>query len=215
LIETGEKQVSISDPEARQLVIRGMVTKVCYNVQSTVEAKHDIPIDFNVTNKNDKHALTGMVKTAIEIVGNNSFDAVFDKGYYTAEQIRNTQQLGVTTHICIPTQASNAPDKAYNVSEFSYNKEQNTFQCPAGNTLIINGNWYQKKTYHVKQYKTTSCKPCPVKSSCTKSKSQRIIERHKYTEAIEINRENLAANPEIYAQRQSIVEHPFGTIKRG
>jgi hypothetical protein len=53
--------------------------------------------------------MTSMVKQAIEIVGNNSFDAVFDKGYYTAEQIHDTQQTGVTTHVCIPNPASNAP----------------------------------------------------------------------------------------------------------
>ncbi len=39
--------------------------------------------------------MTNMVEQAIEIVGNNTFDAVFDKGYYTAEEIHKTQELGV------------------------------------------------------------------------------------------------------------------------
>ncbi len=215
LKDTGEKQISTSDPQSRQLVIRGVITEVCYNIQSTVDAKHNLPIDYQVTNNNDKQAMTSMVKNAIDIVGNNTFDAVFDKGYYTAEQIHDTQQLGVTTHVCIPAPASNAPDKAYNVSGFQYDKQQDTYQCPAGNTLISNGNWYQKKSYKVKQYKTKSCKDCPVKSSCTKSKSQRIIERHEFAKALSINKKNIANNPEIYAQRQAIVEHPFGTMKRG
>ncbi|WP_457749600.1 IS1182 family transposase [Sulfurimonas sp.] len=214
LIETGEKQVSSSDPDSRQLVIRGVVTEVCYNVQSTVDAENNLPIDYDVTNNNDKQAMTSMVENAIEIVGNNTFDAVFDKGYYTAQQIHNSQKLGVTTHVCIPNPAANAPDKAYNLSEFIHNKSTDTYKCPAGATLQTNGNWYQKKSYRVKQYKTPNCKYCPVKSSCTKSKSQRIIERHEFAEALEINKKNIAKNPEIYAQRQAIVEHPFGTIKR-
>ena len=214
LIDTGEKQVSTSDPESRQLVIRGVVTEVCYNVQSTVDHKHKIPIDYEVTNNNDKQAMTAMVENAIEIVGNNTFDAVFDKGYYTAAQIHKSQKLGITTHVCIPNPASNAPDKAYNVSEFIYNKEQDTYSCPAGQTLKTNGNWYNKRVYRVKQYKTKNCKSCPVKDSCTKAKYQKIIERHEFAEALEINKQNIAKNPEIYAQRQSIVEHPFGTIKR-
>ena len=77
LKETGEKQVSTSDPEARQLVIRGAVTEVCYNVQSTVDEKHKLPIDYQVTNDNDKRAMTSMVENAIEIVENNTFNAVF------------------------------------------------------------------------------------------------------------------------------------------
>jgi transposase len=214
LIDTGEKQVSTSDPESRQLVIRGVVTEVCYNVQSTVDHKHKIPVDYDVTNNNDKQAMTAMVQNAIEIVGNNTFDAVFDKGYYTAEQIHKSQKLGVTTHVCIPNPASNAPDKAYNLSEFIYNKEQDTYACPAGQTLKTNGNWYNKRVYRVKQYKTKNCKSCPVKDACTKAKYQRIIERHEFAEALEINKQNIAKNPEIYAQRQSIVEHPFGTMKR-
>jgi len=190
LIETGEKQVSTSDPEARQLVIRGVVTEVCYNVQSTVDAENKIPIDYQVTNNNDKNAMASMVENAIEIVGNNTFDAVFDKGYYTAEQIHKTQQLGVTTHVCIPNPAANAPDKAFNLSEFIHNKTTNTYQCPVGETLKTNGNWYQKKSYRVKQYKTPCCKNCLVKAKCTKSKSQRIIERHEFAEALEINKNN-------------------------
>lgn len=214
LQETGEKQVSTSDPESRQMVIRGVVTEVCYNIQSTVDEKHKLPIDYELTNQNDKNAMTSMVEKAIEIVGNNTFDAVFDKGYYTAEEIHKTQKLGVTTHVCVPNPASNAPDKAYNVSEFTYNKEHDTYTCPAGEILITNGNWYNKRVYKVKQYKTKNCKNCPVKSSCTKSKSQRIIERHEFAEALEINKRNIAENPQIYAQRQAIVEHPFGTLKR-
>jgi transposase len=214
LEETGEKQVSTSDPESRQLVIRGVVTEVCYNIQSTVDEKHKLPIDYQVTNNNDKKAMTSMVENAIEIVGNNTFDAVFDKGYYTAEEIHKTQKLGVTTHVCIPNAASQAPNKAYNVSEFTYNKAQDTYTCPAGQILQTNGNWYNKRVYRVKQYKTKNCKTCPVKALCTKAKYQRIIERHEFAEALEINKQNIANNPAIYAQRQAIVEHPFGTMKR-
>jgi transposase len=214
LKETGEKQVSTSDPESRQLVVRGVVTEVCYNVQSTVDAKHKIPIDYQVTNSNDKQAMTAMVEQAIEIVGNPTFDIVFDKGYYTAEQIHRTQLLGVKTHVCIPNPASTAPDLRYNVSEFTYNKEEDTYRCPAGETLVSNGNWYNKRVYRVKQYKTKNCKRCSVKALCTKAKYQRIIERHEFAEALELNRENISQNPELYAQRQSIVEHPFGTMKR-
>ena len=214
LTETGEKQVSTSDPDARQLVIRGVVTEVCYNAQSTVDAKYCIPIDYTITNNNDKRAMTSMVENAIEILGNNSFDAVFDKGYYTAEEIYKTQQLGITTHVCVPNPAAHAPDRAYDVSQFIYNKIEDNYTCPAGQILNTNGNWYQKKSYKVKQYKTKNCKHCLVKNLCTKAKYQKIIERHQFAEALETNKQNISRNPQIYAQRQAIVEHPFGTMKR-
>jgi len=120
----------------------------------------------------------------------------------------------VTTHVCVPNPAATAPDQNYNVSAFNYNKEDDTYTCPAGQILQSNGNWYQKKSYRVKQYKTKNCKHCAVKDLCTKAKYQKIIERHEFAEALEINKQNIAENPQVYAQRQAIVEHPFGTIKR-
>jgi len=44
------------------LVIRSVVTEVCYNIQSTVDAKYNLPIDYDVTNNNDKQAMTIMVE---------------------------------------------------------------------------------------------------------------------------------------------------------
>ena len=214
LKESGEKQISTSDPDSRQLIIRGTITEVAYNIQSTVDAKNKIPIDYEVTNKNDKRAMTSMVKQAIEIVDNTEFDAVFDKGYHTAEQLHNCHELGIETHVAIPSPASNAPNKKYNVSEFIYNNEDDTYSCPTGKILTTNGNWYVKKNYRVKQYKTNQCASCAVKSQCTRSKSQRLIERHEFAQALQRNRDALKNNPEIYPQRQAIVEHPFGTIKR-
>jgi len=214
LKESGEKQISTSDPDSRQLIIRGVITEVCYNVQSTVDAENKLLIDYEVTNQNDKKAMTSMVENAIEIVGNNEFDAVFDKGYHTAEQLHNCHELGIETHVAIPSPASNAPNKKYNVSEFVYNYQDDTYCCPAGEILKSNGNWYQKNSYRVKQYKTNKCKGCQLRDQCTRSKSQRLIERHEFAAALQKNREALLNNPEIYKQRQAIVEHPFGTMKR-
>ena len=214
LKETGKKQISTSDPDSRQLIIRGVITEVAYNVQSTVDGKNKIPINYDVTNVNDSNAMTGMVEQAIDIVGNNTFNVVFDKGYHNAEQLDNCHNLGVETFVAFPNPASNAPDKAFNVSEFLYDKDTDTYTCPAGKILRTNGNWYIKKSYRVKQYKTNYCKCCELRNRCTTSKSKRIIERHEFAEALNKNKQALEKNPEIYKQRQSIVEHPFGTIKR-
>ena len=195
-------------------MVRGVITEVCYNIQSTVDAKNKLPIDYQVTNENDKKALVQMSNNAIDVIGNNTFDFVLDKGYYTAQQIHESQKKGITTHVCVQNPASNALDKAYNVSQFKYNKELDHYTCPAGEVLKTNGNWYNKRGYRVKQYKTKNCKNCSVKGLCTKAKYQKIIERHEFAQALEINKNNIAKNPEIYAQRQALVEHPFGTMKR-
>ncbi|MFW5983564.1 MAG: transposase, partial [bacterium] len=58
-------------------------------------------------------------------------------------------------------------------------------------------------------------KDCPVKEKCTASKRNgKIVQRSEYTESLECNKERVSQNRELYRQRQSIVEHPYGTIKR-
>ncbi len=216
LQETDEKQISTSDPESRQLIIRGSITEVAYNVQSTVDAKHKLPIDYEVTNQNDASAMGNMARRAKSILGHNRFSMLFDKGYHSGIELTKVQMLGIKTHVAFPSvpKTSQAPDPDYNVENFTYNNTSDTYTCPEGHRLISNQKWYHSPNYRFKQYKTKACQTCQVKSACTLAKNGKIIQRSEYQGAVERNKENIAANPVLYKQRQALVEHPFGTMKR-
>src|SRR3989304_1843523 len=122
LEETGEVQISISDPDSRQLITRNSITEVAYNVQTTVDAKHNIPIDYKVTNENDSKAMGAMLRRTKTILGSGDFTALYDKGYHTGSEIKTGQELGITLMVAIPQVASNAPDVNYNVANFIYDE---------------------------------------------------------------------------------------------
>jgi len=221
LKESGEAQVSTSDPESRQIMIRNNITEVAYNVQATVDAKNNIPIDYKVTNQNDSKAMGNMVQRAKSILRRNDFTALYDKGYHTGSELKTAQDLGIETIVAIPgvPSSSQAPDQAYNYEHFKYNPLADTYTCPRGEVMKTNGKWY--KTHgrrniliSFKQYKTKACKSCPVRMKCTRSKSGRLIERSIYAEYYERNRRNIIEKEQLYKRRQAIAEHPFGTIKR-
>jgi transposase len=221
LKETGQEQISTSDPESRQLPIRNGITEVSYNTQVTTDSDYNMPIDYEVTNTNDIKAAARMVEKSTKIVNSTDFTMLYDKGYHAGSEIKKIQDMGVDLMIAVPKVSSNAPDSNYNLANFIYNKEQDYYICPQQQVLNTNGTWYTKNrgdhrdTIQVKQYKTKACKSCPVLNKCTKSvKNGRIIERSEYAENIERNRENVENNQHLYRRRQSIVEHPFGTIKR-
>jgi hypothetical protein len=46
LEQSGEPQISTSDPESRQLMTRNNISEVAYNVQTVVDAKHYLPKGF-------------------------------------------------------------------------------------------------------------------------------------------------------------------------
>lgn len=219
LNETGEVQVSTSDPDSRQMITRNNITEVAYNVQSSVDAKHNIPIDFKVTNLNDSKAMGPMIRRAKTILKTNDFIALYDKGYHTGSQFQYVDQLDVEVMVAIPKVASHAPHHDYDLKHFLYDKENDHYTCPQGNCLTSNQRQYSKgRDAHkqkVKHYKTKACKTCLVYDLCTSSTTNgRVIERSEYTEVIEENKKRIAQNPEIYRKRQAIVEHPYGVIKR-
>lgn len=219
LNDTGEVQVSTSDPESRQMITRNNITEVAYNVQSTVDAKHNIPIDYKVTNQNDSKAMGPMIRRAKTILKTTDFTALYDKGYHTGSQFRYVEQLGVDVMVAIPKVASHAPHHDYDLKHFKYDHKSDHYICPQGKTLSSNGREYSKgRAAHkqkVKHYKTKECKSCSVFDLCTTSKANgRVIERSEYTQVIEENKKRVAENPEIYRKRQAIVEHPYGVIKR-
>jgi len=219
--ESGEKQVSTSDPESRQIMLRNNITEVAYNVQTTVDAKHNIPIDYKVTNENDSKAMGYMVQRAKSILRTNEFTVLYDKGFHTGSELKTAQDLGIETIVAIPgvPSTSQAPDPLFNYEFFTYNREDDTYTCPGGQIMRTNGSWYKQYSStgtisRFKQYKTKACRKCPLRSQCTRSQKERLIQRSEYADYYEANRINVKDKEQLYKRRQAIVEHPYGTIKR-
>lgn len=214
LEETGQTQISTSDPESRQMITRNNIAEVAYNVQTTVDSDNNIPIDYLATNTNDSKAMGGMLRRAKTILRTNEFTGLYDKGFHTGSEFKTADDLGIQVMVAIPTVASNAPDKAYNVEHFFYDEMGDCYVCPQGNKLVTNGKWHEAKTYKFKRYTTPACSSCCVKQLCSKAKNGKGIQRSEYQEYINKNKESIEQNPNYYRRRQAIVEHPYGTIKR-
>ena len=144
LEKTGETQISTSDPESRQMIIRNNITEVAYNTQVTTDSKHCIPIDYYVTNQNDSKAMGEMLERTVEILRTNEFTALYDKGYHTGSEFEKAATLEVDVLVAIPSVASHAPDKRYDVEHFSYDREQDQYTCPENQIMTTNGKRYNK-----------------------------------------------------------------------
>lgn len=228
LEQSGEVQLSTSDPDSRQLITRNNITEVAYNIQTTVDEKNKIVLDYKVTNTNDSKAMGGMLRRAKTILQSNEFTALYDKGYHTGSELKTAIDRGIEVMVAIPdvSTASMAPDPAYNVSEFIYDKTKHSYTCPQQHILTTNGKWYKKDRnapgrkrnapIMVQHFKTPACKQCPVINQCTKNTRGRgrVIERSEFQDYVDQNKKNIEAQPEIYKKRQAIIEHTYGIIKR-
>jgi transposase len=218
LLHNGDTQISTSDPDSRQMITRNNITEVAYNVQTVVDAKHCLPIDYKVTNENDSKAMGTMLRRAKTILQTNQFTALYDKGFHTGSEIKKAVEMDINIMVAVPGVASFAPDENYNFDKFIYDSNSDTYTCPQQQILTTNGSWYQKSKlryiYFVKHYKTNACSNCPVLALCTKNKKGRLLERSEYQPFIEQNKKNIEAGSGTYKKRQAIVEHPYGITKR-
>ena len=220
LKETGKDQLSTTDEDAQSVVLQRGITVVGYNVQGAVDSKHKLITHFDTGGVNDTNALAQMAIATKEVLKVEEMDVLADKGYHTGEQIRQCEQEGITTYVSPKEPASNDPD-IFSITSFVYNAENNSYTCPAGETLTTNGTWLThsskgyKSAYKFQRYNTKKCKTCELQHQCTKSKTNgRNIDRSEFAADVEQNNQRVKQNPAYYKQRQQLAEHPWGTIKR-
>ena len=211
-IETsGQEQISTTDPDSRGVILHRNIVNVGYNVQAVSDAKHKLLIHADTGNVNDTHDLASMAIKAKEILGVETVKVLADKGYHTGAQLKECEQNNIETYVSPKQSSSTKKNPDFAVTAFKYNDEADTYECPAGQTMKTNGNYYRKGnvSYRIKQYKTKSCKTCPLKDQCTTSTRGRVVERSEYQEYITRNNDRVNANPDYYRQRQQIIEHQF------
>ena len=90
-------QISQTDPDARSLKTRGTGI-VGYNVQASVEARHHLIIDHEVTNiPSDRAHLSSIATRARDVLQKESITVTADRGYYNSEALLKCQQEGIET----------------------------------------------------------------------------------------------------------------------
>jgi len=223
LNESEATQISTTDPDSRSLKIKDNIAEIGYNIQEATDSKHSLISEFDTINENDQNQLSKMTAKAMHIFEVEQITALADKGYHVGKQLEICKQQGVTTFVSYIDRnpRSKHIDPAYQTDQFIYDSVSDTYTCPEGAILTTNGNLYEKirkgrTSYLIKQYSTRQCRNCPAKLLCTRSsKGYRQIERSQYQEVIDENNKRVDANVALCKKRQHIVEHPFGTIKRG
>jgi transposase len=223
LLASDDEQISLTDPDSRAIILHRNIVNVGYNIQSSTDSKHKLFVEYDTGDVNDTHALASMAKSTKELLNTDFLNVLADKGYHTGEQLRQCLENNITTYVS-PKASSTAHNGLYPNTEFKYNKDKDTFTCPAGCTMTSNGRWYKHserrkghtpRPYYFKRYTTPDCQSCNLSNKCTSSKHNgRYIDRSEYAEIIEANNQRVAQHPEYYRQRQQIAEHPFGTLKR-
>jgi transposase len=210
---TGENEISIVDPDARLMGNNRGGVEMAYNVQSAVDGKHDLIIEYDVSmNPSDHNQLSRMVKKVKRKLKLKRFIALADKGYYNGPDLSRLKKFKVKAIVSRqkPPDSKELP-KEFRSDKFVYDKETDTYTCPMGETLKSpNMKTAKRRNF----FNKTACAACQHTLECTPGKRQyRTVTRSQYADIYEETDKQFTENTELYKRRQQIVEHPFGTIK--
>ena len=221
--ETGQKEVSLTDPDSRLMRVDSQKLDVCYNVESAVDSKEHLVVDYDVTNISDDHnQLARMAEAAKDTLEVEKLDVTADKGFYHGKELKECEKNGITTYVSMPEETMpykslGVPETEFYSSRFAYDPLRDVYVCPANQET---GFWKRSSDGRGKNrgrlYRTGACTACPLRSSCTRNKLGRVIFRSEYQDVIDRLRARLKSDDGLdkLNKRKEIAEHPFGTMKR-
>jgi transposase len=214
LEKNGETQISITDPDSRKMKDKQSYD-MNFNVQTSVEGKNKLVVDFKVTNQcNDKNLLTEMALRAKEILKSDKLEVTADKGYYNSAEIVKCLENEIIPYV--PEENRTANDKrhaAFQKDKFIYDAQNDEYICPCDKKIVFTGvSQKRDKTYRC--YYCNHYSTCEFAKLCCSGKRGRSIYRLENEEILEEHRKRVRLHRELIEIRKTLSEHPFGTVKR-
>jgi len=194
---------------------------MAYNSQICVDDKFKFIVATDVTSSGtDKQELYHMAMQTKEVITDPDLVILADKGYYSAAEIKKCVDDGIKT--LVPYAQTGQQQKnagKFTKDKFVYNKEKDCYICPNNEEIpkSISSNVRNGRLMFIYRPKISTCTACTIKDKCLgKTTRYKQIQRWEEQELLDKYYQDLKT-PEARAlmkKRGSIVEHPFGTIKR-
>lgn len=194
---------------------------MAYNSQICVDDKFKFIVATDVTSQGtDKQELHHMAMQTKEIIDSPDLVILADKGYYSAAEIKKCVDNGIKTLVPAVRTGQELINKGkFTKDKFIYDKVKDAYVCP--NNKLISRTKSINKSYarimHMYRSSQTDCNVCSIRDKClgekTKTKQTQRWEHQKILDEYNQDLET-PESKNLMKKRASIVEHPFGTIKR-
>jgi transposase len=213
LDQTGESQISLTDPDSRAMAAHTHVA-VGYNAQIAVDGKHKLIVEQQVTNQVvDMGLLAQTAEPAKEVLGVERIAVVADRGYFKIEDIEACEKAGIDPYVPRPQRGPAVRAGLFRKDEFRYDPTSDSFLCPAGQRLHPYSSSLMRGLKKINYRNSQACRDCAIRSQCTGNQF-RSVSRLENEAVLDRMQARIAQRPDILDKRRETVEHPFGSIKQ-
>lgn len=213
-----EKYISLTDPDCRLMKNERRI-EPAYALQTAVDDKHSLIIDYELTNDAaDNNHLSSVAIQAKTALGCEHLTVCADAGYYDTVDLKTCADNAITTYVPVPKHKvpakTKVPTPDYYPDRFVYDRTTDTYRCPQANTMHRFRSQPKSDGRRVYLYRTASCGQCPVRTSCTTSPRGRNVYRWEHEVVLDQLKQRLVSNAQTIKRRKAIIEHVFGTLKK-
>ena len=212
------KYASLTDPDSRLMKNERRI-EPAYAVQTAVDAKHSLIIDYDLTqDAADSNHLASVAVAAKQMLDVQTLTVCADAGYYDTVDLKACSDQSITAYVPVPnpkiSKKTQTPKPQYYHDKFVYDEPSDTYRCPQGNTMDRFRSQPKSDGRRVYLYRTAACGQCPVRASCTSSARGRYVYRWEHEAVLDRLKQRLLGNPAMIKRRKAIIEHIFGTVKK-
>jgi transposase len=219
--EKRQARTSTSDPEARVMKQSDGGFAPSYNAQISTDGKHGLIVAVEVTQAgNDYQELLPAAERIEARWGRKPGRMVADAGYTSGENIRELAEKGIEFFGSLADDAAKARTDAqrFPATRFVYQAQEDTFRCPAGQTLHYQGRHERGGMVHYKyQAAAEDCTNCSLRASCCggNQKHGRSVERKEETAVLAAFRKKMGSEEarQVYRRRGPVAEFVHAWIK--
>lgn len=221
LDDLGKTQYNKTDKDAT-LMCKPAHHLMAYNSQIVVDDTFKFIVATDIsTQGSDSSQLHKMAMQTKEILEKDNLIIVADMGYDNAMEIKKCYDDNITPIVPISNKHQKQKDTGkFTRDKFYYNRSDDNYICPNNQILVKRATPQIRdnaKVNFIYSGASAICKACPLKDQCLPNKTPyKSIYRWEHAEIIEEHSIKMKTeeSKNMIKKRGSIVEHPFGTIKR-
>ena len=224
-------RINLTEPEAFLMnKVNGSQKLPAYNAQVSIDTKTQIIAVNNVIqDRNDAHQFKQQHKNVESNLGRDpDREYTTDSGYHSLGQLEYVEENQIKAIIADKSPKSRSQSKPvkqkdikdknkFDRSDFTYNKQEDYYQCPAGNKLV----YIDKIKNHgrrSRRYKCFDCDRCKYRLKCLPQKShdnfrQIVRDEKEYLAEKMYQKTQTDYGKNKLIQRKYTIEGVFGNLK--
>jgi IS5 family transposase len=205
-----------SDKDARFGRFPGGKKLPGYKQHTVADGKARVVLGLSVTPANvSEHAeALGVIDSALEGLDTPLEAVCADAAYASGHHREELGKRGIRL-VSPPRKAKTyTGDEYFTTEDFTYNKDNDWFECPAGNHLKF---IRTEKARGRREYRSlrSHCRSCPLKSQCTKSNRRSLKVSPSHQGLVELRADSKTDSfRKLYRSRAPVIEGVFGESKQ-